>query len=85
MYRTKVTRKGQITIPKAIREDLRILVGDTVVVRRGAGKIIVEEPKKDIMELFGKWKWFDSEMENKIKSVWKGWDAKSMLRHKHDS
>ncbi len=41
----KVTRKGQITIPKDIRDTLGINEGDYVVVRVEGNRIIIEKPR----------------------------------------
>lgn len=40
----KVTRKGQVTIPKDLRASLGIEIGDTLVVREEGGRIILEKP-----------------------------------------
>jgi len=39
-----VTRKGQITIPKEIRDRLKINVGDYLIVRLVDDKIVIEKP-----------------------------------------
>lgn len=44
MSLVKVSRKGQITIPKEIRELLGIAEGDYVVVRVEGDKIVIEKP-----------------------------------------
>ena len=49
-----VTSKGQITIPKAIRELLGVRPGDRVVfVRRPAGEVVVEAETVDVRSLRG--------------------------------
>ena len=41
---TKVTRKGQVTIPKPVRDHLGIVPGSQVAFRRAAdGKVVVEK------------------------------------------
>ena len=40
----KVTRKGQITIPKEIRDALGITEGDYVLVRIEGDRIVIEKP-----------------------------------------
>lgn len=57
----KVTRKYQITIPKKIREQLQIRVGDILKMGIEGGKIIIEpvvarvrDPVKDMLSLIDK-------------------------------
>lgn len=42
--RRKVGERGQVTLPKQIRERLGISGGDEVVVREEDGRIVVEKP-----------------------------------------
>ncbi len=48
MYVVKVTRKGQVTIPKKLRETLNIKEGDLLNVEEKNGKIIFS--KLDVPE-----------------------------------
>ena len=49
-----MTSKGQITLPKAIRERLGLRPGDRVRFRETAdGTVVVEPETADLMELFG--------------------------------
>jgi len=48
----KVTTKGQVTIPKKIRESLRILPNDTIDFERDGGKIIMV-PVKTLKDFRG--------------------------------
>ena len=49
-----VTSKGQITLPKEIRERLGVRAGDRVRFRETAdGSVVVEPETGDLMELFG--------------------------------
>lgn len=56
---TKVTQKGQVTIPKAIRDHLGIRPGSAVEFKRAAdGSVVIqnqggERPKSRIRELVG--------------------------------
>lgn len=51
---SKVTGKGQVTIPKAIREVLGVEPGDRVDFRVAAdGEVVVEAATVDLMSLFG--------------------------------
>ncbi len=49
-----VTSKGQITLPKSVRERLGLRVGDRVRFRETTeGAFVVEPETGDIMDLFG--------------------------------
>ena len=49
-----VTSKGQVTIPKEIRDRLRVRPGDRVTFReRGDGTIVVEAQTVDLISLVG--------------------------------
>jgi AbrB family looped-hinge helix DNA binding protein len=51
----KITSKGQITIPKAVRERLNIGPGDYLIFREQAdGTIMVEAANNDVMALAGR-------------------------------
>lgn len=54
MYDSKLTSKGQITIPKVVRERLSLETGDkvTFVIHRD-GKVTVEAQTVDLMSLMG--------------------------------
>lgn len=45
MQAVKVLPKWQITIPKGVREKLKIHVGDTIVVEEREGEIILKKGK----------------------------------------
>ena len=45
MQAVKVLPKWQITIPKGVREKLKIRVGDTIVVEERDGEIILKKGK----------------------------------------
>ncbi|MBD3204133.1 AbrB/MazE/SpoVT family DNA-binding domain-containing protein [Candidatus Woesearchaeota archaeon] len=52
-----VTRNYQITIPKDIREQLNIRIGDRMITRKENDKIIVEKVKDSpVDKAFGIWK-----------------------------
>jgi AbrB family looped-hinge helix DNA binding protein len=54
MKTAKVTYKGQITIPKAVREALDIADGDSVMITvRGDHAILQPVRKKPLLEFFG--------------------------------
>ena len=83
MYRTKVTRKGQVTIPEGIRSRLRIQEGDVLTVRRVGNRVVLEE-REDIMKAFGAWGWFTEKDREAVRTAWRGWDeALSRQRRAH--
>ena len=45
MHAVKVLPKWQITIPKGVREKLKIRVGDTIVVEEREGEIVLKKGK----------------------------------------
>ena len=45
MQAVKVLPKWQITIPKGVREKLKIRVGDTIVVEEREGEIVLKKGK----------------------------------------
>lgn len=54
MVRAKITSKGQITLPKSIRERLRVVPGDRVVFRiSGDGSVRLEAATGDWRALVG--------------------------------
>ena len=54
MASATVTSKGQITIPKPIREALELEPGDRVAFRvDDEGRVVIEPETLDLMELFG--------------------------------
>ena len=54
MSAATITSKGQITLPKPIRDRLRVKAGDRVAFReREDGSIVVEAETIDLLELQG--------------------------------
>ena len=54
MATATVTSKGQITLPKEIRERLGVRTGDRVRFREAPdGSVVVEPENADLMDLFG--------------------------------
>lgn len=53
MTESKITSKGQITLPKAIREHLNVHPGDRVLFRIGEDGSVIVEPKIDLRTLLG--------------------------------
>lgn len=55
MPATTVTSKGQVTIPKAIRDAMGIRAGDRVrFVQREDGTVVVEPETIDVRSLYGR-------------------------------
>ncbi len=53
-HTTKVTAKGQITVPKAIREHLKLVKGDRIEFLIGVnGKVTIMPASADVRELKG--------------------------------
>lgn len=52
VHAVTLSSKGQVTIPKAVRDRLRLKPGDQVVFRERGDQVVVE-PVVDVMELFG--------------------------------
>ncbi len=50
MTKVTITRNYQITIPKEVREKLKLKLGDQVLIRAEGNKIIVEPTSEDVWE-----------------------------------
>ena len=46
---SKVTGKGQVTIPVEVRTDLGIVIGDTILFEKRNGQIIIKKAEKKSM------------------------------------
>jgi len=53
MVSTRMTRKGQVTIPAEIRESLGLQQGDTFIVWQEGNRIILENGLAAVDDLFG--------------------------------
>lgn len=54
MPKATLTHKGQVTLPKAVRQRLRVQAGDRISFRETeGGAIVVEADNFDLMELRG--------------------------------
>lgn len=80
MYKTKITKKGQITLPNEYREKLDLITGSVVVVDLRKNHILVQKPQSDLEELFGAWSDITDRQLKQIKSIWRGWNEKSIRR-----
>ena len=55
MVTAKVTSKGQITIPKGVRDSLRLHTGDRIeFVVRGQGEAMMRPVTRSVDEVFGR-------------------------------
>jgi AbrB family looped-hinge helix DNA binding protein len=52
--RMKVGPKGQVVLPKILRERLKIYPGSMVLANIQNDKILIEKPKEDAVEIFEK-------------------------------
>ena len=49
----KISDKGQISIPKDIREDMKLKEGETLIMMSDGEKIILEKPEKLVKKISG--------------------------------
>lgn len=55
MIAATITSKGQVTIPKAVRDSLRLRSGDRIeFVVRGKGEALLKRRTKSVDEVFGR-------------------------------
>ena len=80
MYKTKITKKGQITLPNEYREKLDFGTGSVVVVDLKKDYLRIQKPKSDLEELFGAWSDITDKQVKQIKNIWRGWNEKSIRR-----
>ena len=78
MYKTKITRKGQITLPIEYREKLDLSTGSVVVVEIKNKRLMVMKPKSNLDNLFGAWSDISDKELKKIRSIWRGWNEKTI-------
>jgi len=55
-YTARVGERGQITIPKPIRDEYGLRKGMTVEVELGEGQICLRRSKKEILAALEKWR-----------------------------
>ncbi|MBI2647421.1 AbrB/MazE/SpoVT family DNA-binding domain-containing protein [Candidatus Woesearchaeota archaeon] len=80
MYKTKITKKGQITVPNEYREKLDLSRGSVVEVGLRNKQILIQKPKSDLEDLFGAWSDVTDKQVKQIKSIWRGWNEKNIRR-----
>ena len=77
MLTTKVTKKGQITIPIEYRKEFNLVIGAVVEIKKSEFGILIKKPKKDIMELKGAWKDIPEKVFKDMRKSWSAWNDKS--------
>jgi len=77
MLTTKVTKKGQITIPLEYRKEFSLDIGAIVELKKSESGILIKKPRKDIMELKGAWKDIPEKVFKGIRKNWSTWNGKS--------
>ena len=78
---SKITKKGQITIPLQYRREFQLDIGSIVTLKNVEGKLIIEKPVKDIMDLKGKWKDVDEKVFSNMRKHWGSWNEKGVVRY----
>ncbi len=53
MKKTKISSKGQITLPASVRRNLQILTGDVLYVKESAEGIVILETERQVKEKKG--------------------------------
>lgn len=69
MFMSKVSRKGQATIPKEIREYLRIREGDRVVFIQKNNEVMIRPVKETLLDIRGSVKVEEPQDFQKIRKV----------------
>jgi AbrB family looped-hinge helix DNA binding protein len=50
---TTLTSKGQMTLPKAVRDDLKVKPGDQIDIVKEGGKYVLRPRNRSIADLYG--------------------------------
>jgi len=66
----KVSDKGQVSIPKDIRKNMKIKKGDNLVMMVKDSKIVLEKSEKIALLLDGEFEDIKAFTERSLKSVW---------------
>ena len=66
----KVSDKGQVSIPKDIRKNMKIKKGDNLVMMVKDSKIVLEKSERIALLLDGEFKDIKAFTEHSLKSVW---------------
>jgi len=72
---SSVTSKGQVTIPKEVRETLGISEGDKVIFFMDGDKAVIRKVKdeklSDILRRHGPWPEFSLEYQRRLRAEWR--------------
>jgi AbrB family looped-hinge helix DNA binding protein len=78
----KVTRKYQVTIPKSVRAELGIRIGDRLIVRAENNRIIMENRKRIANPSEVLWRLFGRSIDvDVVKLVENSWEADAAHCH----
>ena len=78
MHYTKLTKKGQITIPKEYRSKMEISTGSVVEIEFSDKNLVIKKPRKDLDDLFGAWKGLSDAELKEMRKAWGRWNAKAI-------
>ena len=72
MITSKVSKKGQIVLPKELREKLNLSTGDLIVFREEGGKIILEVLHESLIQVLESCKPFEksTKYQQKLREEW---------------
>ena len=80
MLTTKVTKKGQITIPIEYRKEFKLDIGTVIEIKKSDNGLLIKRPKEDIMDLKGAWKDVPEKVFKDMKKSWGKWNEKPIAR-----
>lgn len=72
MITCKVSKKGQVVLPKEIREKMNITTGDILIFREEGGKILIEVIRESLTTVLEKSDPFkeSKEFQKKLRDEW---------------
>lgn len=75
---SKVTRNYQISLPRDVRAELNIKIGDVMLVKNVRDTVVVKPIKKDIVtETFGLWGKSKESGWKTVRKMRKGWKERA--------
>ena len=81
METSKITKKGQITIPLEFRKEFDLHTGEVLQIKKTDSGLLIEKPMKNIMELKGSWKDVNENVFKEMKKKWGKWNEKGIARY----